>query len=144
MSLRNRLLLILGGTFIVLWSLAALWLLGDLRREVTVALDERLASSARMVAGLLEQLPKPLPSHSANPLSAIEMGVESGLVCQVRSLRGEVLVRTPNMPHATLAEHSVGFHEISIGNERWRSFTLKRQHLWVTTADRIDERETLQ
>lgn len=144
MSLRNRLLLILGGTFIVLWSLAALWLLGDLRREVTVALDERLASSARMVAGLLEQLPQPLPSHSANPLSAIDMGLESGLVCQVRSLRGEVLVRTPNMPQATLAEHSVGFHEISIGHERWRSFTLKRQHLWVTTADRIDERETLQ
>ena len=62
MSLRNRLLLILGGTFIVLWSLAALWLLGDLRREVNVALDERLASSARMVAGLLEQLPQPLLS----------------------------------------------------------------------------------
>ena len=144
MSLRNRLLLILGGTFIVLWSLAALWLLGDLRREVTVALDERLASSARMVAGLLEQLPQPLPSHSTNPLSAIEMGLESGLVCQVRSLRGEVLVRTPNMPKTTIAEHSVGFHEISIGDERWRSFTLKRQHLWVTTADRIDERETLQ
>ena len=36
MSLRNRLLLILGGTFIVLWSVAALWLLGDLRREMTV------------------------------------------------------------------------------------------------------------
>ena len=144
MSLRNRLLLILGGTFIVLWSVAALWLLGDLRREVSVALDERLASSARMVAGLLEQLPQPLPSHSTNPLSAIEMGLESGLVCQVRSLRGEVLVLTPDMPKTTIAEHSVGFHEISIGDERWRSFTLKRQHLWVTTADRIDERETLQ
>lgn len=144
MSLRNRLLLILGGTFIVLWSLAALWLLGDLRREVTVALDERLASSARMVAGLLGQLPQPLPTHQASPFSTIELGLQSGLVCQVRSLRGEVLVRTPNMPQATLAEHGEGFHEVSIGNERWRSFTLKRQHLWVTTADRIDERETLQ
>lgn len=144
MSLRNRLLLILGGTFIVLWSVAALWLLGDLRREMTVALDERLASSARMVAGLLEQLPQPLPTSSSSPLTAIELGLESGLVCQVRSLRGEVLVRTPNMPHATLAEHGTGFHEVSIGDERWRSFTLKRQHLWVTTADRIEERETLQ
>ena len=144
MSLRNRLLLILGGTFIVLWSVAALWLLGDLRREMTVALDERLASSARMVAGLLEQLPQPLPTSSSSPLTAIELGLESGLVCQVRSLRGEVLVRTPNMPHATLAEHGTGFHEVSIGGERWRSFTLKRQHLWVTTADRIEERETLQ
>ncbi len=144
MSLRNRLLLILGGTFIVLWSVAALWLLGDLRREMTVALDERLASSARMVAGLLEQLPQPLPTSNSSPLTAIELGLESGLVCQVRSLRGEVLVRTPNMPHATLAEHGTGFHEVSIGGERWRSFTLKRQHLWVTTADRIEERETLQ
>lgn len=144
MSLRNRLLLILGGTFILLWSLAAVWLLGDLRREVTVALDERLASSARMVAGLLEQLPQPLPPHNTNRLSVVELGLQSGLVCQVRSLRGEVLVRTPNTPQATLAEHGVGFHEVSIGNERWRSFTLKRQHLWVTTADRVDERETLQ
>lgn len=144
MSLRNRLLLILGGTFIVLWSLAALWLLGDLRREVTVALDERLASSARMVAGLLEQLPQPLPANQSSPLSAIELGLQSGLVCQVRSLRGEVIVHTPNTPEATLAEHGVGFHDVSIGDERWRSFTLKRQHLWVTTADRIGERETLQ
>ncbi|MCK9535210.1 MAG: ATP-binding protein [Pseudomonas sp.] len=144
MSLRNRLLLILGGTFILLWSLAAVWLLGDLRREVTVALDERLASSARMVAGLLEQLPQPLPSQHASPLNAIELGLQSGLVCQVRSLRGEVLVRTPNTPQATLAEYGVGFHEVSIGDERWRSFTLKRQDLWVTTADRIDERETLE
>ena len=84
MSLRNRLLLILGGTFIVLWSLAAVWLLGDLRREVNVALDERLASSARMVAGLLEQLPQPLPSQQSSPLTAIELGLETGLVCQVR------------------------------------------------------------
>lgn len=144
MSLRNRLLLILGGTFIVLWSLAAVWLLGDLRREVNVALDERLASSARMVAGLLEQLPQPLPSQAASPLTAIELGLETGLVCQVRSLRGEVLVRTPNMPRATLAEYGAGFHEVSIGEERWRTFTLQRQHLWVTTADRIDERQTLQ
>lgn len=144
MSLRKRLLLILGGTFIILWSLAALWLLGDLRREVTAALDERLASSARMVAGLLEQLPQPLVAPHSSPLNAIELGLQSGLVCQVRSLRGEVLVRTPNMPQATLAEQEVGFHEVSIGDERWRSFTLKRQHLWVTTADRINERETLE
>ena len=81
MSLRKRLLLILGGTFIVLWSLAALWLLGDLRREVTVALDERLASSARMVAGLLEQLPQPLPSHNSSPLNAVELGLQGGLMC---------------------------------------------------------------
>ena len=143
MSLRNRLLLILSGTFIVLWGLAAVWLLGDLRREMTAALDERLASSARMVAGLLEQWPQPLPMHHSSPLSASVLGLESGLVCQIRSVRGEVLVRTPNTPDTTLAEQGVGFHEVTIDNERWRSFTLKRRHLWVTTADRIDERDDL-
>ena len=143
MSLRSRLLLILGGTFIVLWSLASVWFLGDLRREVSVALDERLASSARMVAGLLEQLPQPLLS-APNPLTAMELGLESGLVCQVRSLRGEVLVRTPNMPSQNMLEYATGFHEISFSGERWRTFTLKRQHLWVTTADRVDERQILQ
>lgn len=143
MSLRNRLLLILGGTFIVLWSLAALWLLGDLRREVNLALDERLASSARMVAGLLEQLPQPILT-SPNPLTAMELGLETGLVCQVRSLRGEVLVRTPNMPNQNMLEYATGFHEISFSGERWRTFTLKRENLWVTTADRVDERQVLQ
>lgn len=143
MTLRNRLLLILGGTFIVLWSLAAVWLLGDLRREMTVALDERLASSAHMVAGLLEQLPQPLPMHHSSPFSVAQLGLESGLVCQVRSVRGEVIVRTPNTPTAKLAEHGTGFHEVTIDNERWRSFTVQRRHLWVTTADRIDERESL-
>lgn len=120
-----------------------MWLLGDLRREMTAALDERLASSARMVAGLLEQLPQPLPMHHASPLSASVLGLESGLVCQVRSVRGEVLVRTPNTPDTTLAEQGVGFHEVTIDNQRWRSFTLKRSNLWVTTADRIDERDDL-
>lgn len=144
MSLRKRLLLILGGTFIVLWSLAAVWLLGDLRREMTAALDERLASSAHMVAGLLEQLSQPLPALYASPLSASELGLQGGLVCQVRSLRGEVLVRTPNTPTAVLAEQGVGFHDTTVNGERWRSYTLQRQHLWVTTADRLDERSTLQ
>ena len=133
MSLRNRLLLILGGTFIVLWSLAALWLLGDLRREVNVALDERLASSARMVAGLLEQLPQPLLS-SPNPLTAMELGLESGLVCQVRSLRGEVLVRTPNMPNQNMLEKGA-MPSIFTG---LRTYKLARTNISVVSPGRAE------
>ena len=48
------------------------------------------------------------------------------------------------MPNQNMLEYATGFHEISFAGERWRTFTLKRQHLWVTTADRVDERQILQ
>ena len=43
-----------------------------------------------------------------------------------------------------MLEYATGFHEISFAGERWRTFTLKRENLWVTTADRVDERQILQ
>ena len=54
-SLRKRLLFILGGTFALLWSIAALWLLGDLRQELERVLDQRLESSAHMVLACLSK-----------------------------------------------------------------------------------------
>ncbi len=62
MSLRLRLTLILGSAFILLWSLAAAWMLCDLRGQMMRSFDQRLAASARMVAGLLQQLPQPQPA----------------------------------------------------------------------------------
>ncbi|WP_376717489.1 hypothetical protein [Halomonas piscis] len=58
MSLRRRLLLSLGVSFCVLWVLAAAWLYNDLRDQMRETLDQRLAASARMVAGLVAQLPE--------------------------------------------------------------------------------------
>src|SRR5690606_16685448 len=49
-SLRLRLSLILGSAFLLLWTLSATWLLFDLRNQTMLALDQRLAASARMVA----------------------------------------------------------------------------------------------
>ena len=48
MSLRLRLTLGLGAAFVLLWSLAATWMLYDLRSQLLQSLDERLAASARM------------------------------------------------------------------------------------------------
>lgn len=58
MSLRLRLTLMLGSAFVLLWALAATWMLVDLRSQMMLSLDQRLAASARMVAGLLVQLPQ--------------------------------------------------------------------------------------
>ncbi len=145
MSLRKRLLFILGGTFALLWSFAAIWLLGDLRQELDRVLDQRLESSAHMVAGLLEQIPQasgsPAMSPFTNPLLG---GLKRGLVCQVRTLRGEVLVRMPNMIFSQPEEELVGFSDARVDGEEWRTFTVQRHQMLITIGDRLDEREHLQ
>lgn len=143
MSLRLRLSLTLGAAFVAIWTLAAAWMLCDLRAQMMESLDQRLAASARMVSGLLEQLPVPARSDGA-ALSAEQLGIPGGLACQVSSLRGEVLARSHATPDEPLAAHASGFHDQIINGERWRSFTLTHGELRVTTADRQGERDTLE
>ncbi len=73
-SLRLRLSITLGAAFILIWTLAAAWMLSDLRNQMMFSLDQRLVASARMVAGLLEQMPA-LPSHG--PHDHIDSGALS-------------------------------------------------------------------
>ena len=140
MSLRLRLSLILGSAFVLLWSLAAVWMLFDLRNQLTLSLDQRLASSARMVAGLLAQLPSP---ESGTPLSTEQLGIAEGIACQISSVRGEILASSGAAPDSALGVQETGFHERSIGDFTWRTFTLIEGDMRVTTADRLDERDTL-
>ena len=51
-SLRVRLLVIIGASLVLLWTAVAAWMMVELRGELRTALDDRLAASARMVAGL--------------------------------------------------------------------------------------------
>ena len=93
MSLRLRLSLTIGSAFVLVWALAAAWMLSDLRNQMMFSLVQRLVASARMVAGLLEQLP-PLPSKGEGThLSAEQLNIPGGMACQVSSLRGEILTR---------------------------------------------------
>ena len=103
MSLRLRLTLTLGSAFVLLWAVAATWMLMDVRNQLMLSLDQRLAASARMVAGLLVQLPQPqLGADGVTRLSAEQLGIENGLACQVSSLRGEVLARSHAAPDSVL------------------------------------------
>lgn len=98
MSLRLRLSLTLGAAFALIWALAAAWMLSDLRNQMMFSLDQRLVASARMVAGLLEQLP-PVPSKGEGThFSAEQLSVPGGMACQVSSLRGEILARSHDTP----------------------------------------------
>lgn len=91
MSLRLRLVLTIGIALAVLWSVAALWMLRDLDRNLQHTLDERLAMSARMVSGLLTQSQLGIGGASAITLrNAVTVPGSRGIACQIRSLRGEV------------------------------------------------------
>lgn len=141
MSLRLRLLLIIGLPFIVLWLAASTWMLVDLRAEFRAALDERLAASAHMVAGLLAQS-RP-PEAAMSPVRTMaSIGAMNGVACEIRLLRGSIVARTANSPEQ-LGVAAPGYRTRTIEGERWRSFTLEENGVRVTTADRVERREQL-
>ncbi|MDH0342223.1 ATP-binding protein [Chromobacterium haemolyticum] len=137
MSLRLRLLLWIGVSLCLLWGGVAAWTLHDLERQMRLTLDRRLAMSAQMVAGLMEQLPAPPP----RALPRFD-GIGAGIACQIVSVRGEVLARTPGAPD-TRAAPAPGYAEQSLRGERWRSYTVVANGLRVTTADRLTERDAM-
>ena len=141
MSLRVRLSLILGSAFVIIWALAAAWMLQDLCQQMMFSLDQRLVASARMVAGLIDQLPQPLKGQETR-LAADQLSVPDGMACQVSSLRGEILAS--NHTHdGSMDDQRSGFQDQAIDGALWRTFTYTRGDVRITTADRHLEREAL-
>ena len=143
MSMRLRLSLTIGSAFVLVWALAAAWMLSDLRQQMMFSLDQRLVASARMVAGLLEQLPQLPVKGEGTHFSAEQLTIPGGMACQVSSLRGEVLARSHNNPDQPMQSQAAGFHDQTIDGATWRTFTLDRGDVRITTADRQVEREAL-
>lgn len=141
MSLRTRLLLTLGLTLALLWGLAAAWLMRDLEEQFVATLDQRLAQSARMVAGLMAQLPEEVWLEADR--RALSIPPIEGLACQVHSPRGEIMARTHTDLETILAPGERGHAFRSDGGVTWRVFTYERGGLTITTADRMDERDQL-
>ncbi len=56
-SLKWRLVSTISCAFILLWVIVFAWLYHDLEQRLQNTLDERLSTSARMVARLIQQLP---------------------------------------------------------------------------------------
>lgn len=141
MSLRARLLLTLGLTLALLWGVAAAWLLSDLEKKFVETLDQRLAHSARMVAGLVLQLPEDV--WEQRHMSALSIPPIEGLACQVHSPRGDIIARTHANMETVLAPGESGYSYRQEGETTWRVFTYERGDLVITTADRMDERDML-
>ncbi|GAB3750080.1 ATP-binding protein [Lysobacter olei] len=142
MSLRLRLLLAIGLSVAVLWTGAALWMLRDLDRGLQRTLDDRLAMSARMVAGLLVQS----GGGSGSLIStqgALSVPGSRGMACQIRSLRGEVIATTRGGDRAPISTSAPGYRTTVVDGQAWRTYTLRTDNFDITTADRLDERALL-
>jgi signal transduction histidine kinase len=141
MTLRLRLLLTIGASFALFWTLSSLWMLVDLRAEFRDTLDERLAASARMVAALV--VDSPLLAAQAAPRETIPFLTRNdGVACEIRLARGLVVGRTRNSPQQ-LGAAGPGYRTRTIDGTVWRSYTLDQNGVRITTADRVQRREQL-
>src|SRR5690606_27702803 len=132
-------LLAIGLSLAALWGGAALWMFLDLDRSLQRTLDERLAMSARMVAGLLERSGQGGVSIIPGD-DALSVPGRPGMACQISSLRGELIATTRNPGQAPLAVTAPGYRTTVIEGDAWRTYTLRTDRFDITTADRLDER----
>jgi two-component system, OmpR family, sensor histidine kinase QseC len=144
-SLRARLLVGIGASLLVLWALVAVWMFSGLRTQLRSALDDRLAASARMVAGLVSQLPAQpgVPPTGSDRL--VDVIGRDGVACEVSLMRGEVsmgtLARTAGAPR--LDDATPGYGIRTFGGKQWRTYVLQTGTMRIATADRLDVRAGL-
>src|SRR5699024_4808024 len=144
MTLRLRLLLIIGVSVTLLWTVVAAWVFIDARQALRDTLDNRLAASARMVAGLVAQFPEP-QNLAMNNNAPLDVTARDGVACEVSLVRGEVAIqpvaRTAGSPDLTDVDPGFSVHEY--GGKRWRTYVLKQGNIQIATADSIEVREAL-
>ena len=145
MTLRLRLVAIIGLSLTLLWSVVALWMFMDVRQQLRSALDERLAASARMVAGLVARLPAEHLQVSGPAVLPLDVIARDGLACEVSLVRGEVAIqpiaRTATSPG--LEGAAPGYSTRVFGGKPWRTYVLQAGDVRIATADRMDARDGL-
>jgi len=137
MSLRFRLLVIIGTSLTLVWTAVALWMYQDFNREVQSVLDARLQASARMVSSLMDKLPTAHPDASLAQMRPLEKQASGSLVCEISLARDTalptLLARTTGSPGLMHARPGYGTYEI--GGTAWRVYVLQRDSVRIATAE---------
>lgn len=145
MSLRTRLLGMLGLTWLLLGGTMMIWMYHRAADQLDGALDSRLAASASMVARLVAQWPQAPVGVTPDEPQAIDVLARDGVACEVSQWRAEVLARTlartPGSPKLQAAHNGLGYLEQK--GVRWRTYVLEQGNLRIATADRMDLRDGL-
>lgn len=143
MSLRLRLVVGIGIALIVLWTAAATWMFRDLDRNLQSTLDERLAMSASMVSGLMQQSSTMSDRGESALQAAVTVPGKRSMACQVRSLRGEILAATKDASNLPMDGDTPGYATRTADGTQWRTYTLHTGEFSITTADSMTERDDL-
>ena len=142
MSLRLRLLLIIGSSLLALWCAASLWLFVNLRQEFSQTLDERLAASAQMAAELVGRFPQGYnPGHPTTLARPDRIDARS-VACEIRMLTGDLVATTENAPPGIYSAKD-GYGTIDIRGASWRTYSVIHNGMKITAADRLERRHSL-
>ena len=127
----------------VLWAAAAAWMMLGVRADLARTLDGRLAMSARMVSGLLAGSAIDPNAKPTDFTQAVRVNGSEGIACEIRALRGEVLARTSGSPASDFNSLPAGYSTRMIAGHEWRIYVLRDDSYQITTADRVEQRNTL-
>lgn len=158
---------LLAGTIALLLVVlgAAAWLGFDAGQDEAEELfDARLATSARVLAALLEVDPRVHQtaregSGNTGPVivmlpAALETAVhdqatplghhyETKIAFQVRDAQGRLVMRSSSAPEAAYGPLEAGFSSQRFDGRGWRVFTLRADRLWFHAADSDEVRNEL-
>ncbi len=144
MSLRLRVVLIAGIAMMVLWALAAAWMLRGVQANLERTLDERLAMSAHMVASLLKRTVFAPAAHQIHWADVLRVASADGMACEVRSQHGIVLASSEGAPYSMMDPLPPGYSTRAVDGKQWRIFLRHDESGYqIMTADRIDRRDAL-
>lgn len=143
MSLRARLLLLLGAVWLVFGGAVTLWAFQHASAELDAALDSRLAASAAMVARLMTQWPSAPREDAVEMAAAVGLPLCDGLACEVSGPAGDAPApaRAPGGP--ALDGAPLGFGLLAHAGGPWRTYAIERDGVRIATAGRMDIRAAL-
>lgn len=140
-SLRWRLVLLLAGVTIAVWTVAALWAYRDSRREIGEMMDAQLVQSAEI---LLTQAGHELDEM---PVDEVATGhkYERKIAFQIWDRRGRLLLHSRSAPDVPLHPRGSGFADVSLDNHPWRVFALSdaERRIDVHVGERRELRDEL-
>ena len=146
-SLRYRLVISIGVAMLGVMgcvSVAVYWAISHESDEIFKA---RLATSAKVLEGLISQKLNELPTDkngfieindpvlSPNDADPNHHPYEQKIAFQVWDQMGVLLAKSASAPVVPLGDLSEGVHITTIGSEEWQVFALKSGDIWVMAAE---------
>lgn len=145
--LRWQLLWRIGISVLLMWLLLAPWLLLSVQKEMQNTLDNRLAASAKMLMSLMSQydLDPLVNGTQRSPLfdQTDNLDLPATLACKVANVAGDIIAVSHDAPESVLTTTQQGYQNRMQDGEPWRVFNLSQAGLTITTAERLETRDTL-